>query len=224
MIMKAWFVFFFLLLASASYAQTMMIGARGGVNLANEAITKTLYPENTAFLAELLGGGQLDYQFSNTWALSLQLLYDQKGAHIDMGPGYSNWTTSYLELPLLVKMSFGSGALRPYLFAGPSIGYLLSNIQHIHTNGSYFVPDGVGAWYPIDTAADITDSTAKIDFSLIAGAGLSLQLASGTALFFDAAYAYGFINSDNYSWDKADGISVYSRDIRLAAGVLFPLN
>ena len=135
--------------------------------------------------------------------------------------GTADWTSSYLEIPLLAKVSFGEGAVRRYLFAGPSIGFMLSNFEKLHNTGYRPFPYGVGV---NDTTVDITDSTTKIDFSIVAGAGISLKLASGTELFLDAGYAFGLTNTDNYYYDKASGLNIYSRDIRLAAGVLFPIN
>jgi Outer membrane protein beta-barrel domain len=213
--------------ATIGNAQQMMIGARAGVNLASEKYDNISSDESILIKPGLLAGGQFDYWFDKSWAISIQLLYDKKGAHSDWNDHYgshADWTISYIEVPILAKLSFGNGAVRPYIFAGPSIGFLLSNIEKLHTYGSTSIPDGAGVGYPIDTTANITDSTAKIDLSIVAGLGISINLPSGPQLYLDAAYAFGLINTDNYSWDKAYGIYVYSRDIRIAAGVLFPLN
>jgi hypothetical protein len=220
-----------------SHAQTMMIGVRAGVNLANEAYTNLPTGESISGRTLMLAGGQFDYWFSHSWAMSLQFLYNQKGAHADaemtnyifvgptiQGTSTADWTTSYLEIPLLAKFSFGNGAVRPYVFEGPSIGFLLSNVEKLHFIQGNSIPNGVGIIYTTDTTANISDSTARIDFSIVAGAGILLTLGSGMQLFLDASYAFGLNNTDGYSWDKAYGISVYSRDIRIAAGVLFPIN
>jgi Outer membrane protein beta-barrel domain len=219
--------FFAVSYANIGYAQMMMIGARAGVNLANEAYSYPYYGESISIKLGLLVGGQFDYWFNRSWAMSFQLIYDQKGAHADGNDNYgsySDWTDRYLEIPILAKLSFGDGSVRPYIFAGPSFGVLISSIEKMHyLGGSGFVL-GIATPHEIDTTADITDSTSKIDFSIVAGAGVSVTLTSGLQLFFDAAYAFGLANIDGYDWDKQYGISVYSRDIRIAAGVLFPLN
>jgi hypothetical protein len=227
--------FLLLSFATIGYAQQIMSGARVGVNLANEAYDNLPAGESISIKLGLLAGGQFDYWFNHSWALSIQLLYDQKGANADMtvvastpgALGYTGtaaWTTSYLELPLLAKLSFGEHALQPYIFAGPSIGFLLSNIEKVHQNGGYFIPDGIGQTYALDSTANISDSTKKIDLSIVAGAGISLTLTSGPQLFLDGTYTFGLTNIDNYWWDNHKGIYVYSRDIRIAAGILFPLN
>ena len=234
--MKKYFSFFFLGFLVISYsatghAQQMMIGVRGGVNFANEKYDNPPSDgESISGRTLLLAGGEFDYWFSNSWALSIQLLYDEKGAHADklyftteespdINYGTGDWTTTYLEIPLLVKVRFGNDAIRPYLFAGPSIGYLLSNTLRLQATGGMNIPNELGVTYQVDTTGSTTDYTNKIDVSLVAGAGISWKLVQGSEFFLDASYAFGLTNSDQES-----GISVYSRDIRLAAGVLFPLN
>lgn len=216
--MESRFIFFFVLTSTAAYGQTMMLGVRGGVNIANQEWTGTSSKTSLANISwrpGVLAGGQFEYQIDDSWVASIQFLYDQKGAHSDQFglangplPGPDDWAISYIEIPLLAKVSFGNreGAVRPYFFAGPSIGFLLSNIE---THNAM--------------TANITDSTAKIDFSIVAGAGISHTLSSGTMIFLDAGYAFGLINTDNYYYDKVNGLSIYSRDIRIAAGILFPL-
>ncbi len=218
----------FLAIASAAHAQQMMIGVRGGANFANEAWNDPGNTQSVSVKPGVIGGAEFDYALDRFLAISFDVLYDQKGAYYRSTDGIYNqdsaaWTTGYLEVPLLAKVSFGRGAINPYLFAGSSIGFLLSNVEKLHTYRSTFVPDGVGGLYPVDTTADIADSTTKIDFSIVAGAGISFRFPTGPVLFFDAAYAYGLTNIDNYYWDKIYGISMFSRDIRLAAGILFPI-
>ncbi|HET6400967.1 MAG TPA: porin family protein [Candidatus Kapabacteria bacterium] len=234
--MKKLLVFFFLgflAVPTIAVAQQMMIGARGGVNLANEHYDNLPDGESISGRMLPLVGGQLDYHVGDSWVLSIQLLYDQKGAEANMksfsygyngSEGIADWSISYIELPILAKVSFGSSAVRPYFFAGPSIGYLLSNTETVQAGGGTYIPNGIGINYRIDTTVSITDYTNKIDLSLVAGAGVSWELPHGAEFFLDASYAYGLTNSDHYSWDNDEGIYVYSRDIRIAAGVLFPIH
>ena len=213
-------------LAPKIYAQMTMIGVRTGVNLANEKYENLANGESISMRALFLAGAQVDYQVTNSLAISLQLLYDQKGTHAEMAGGETvgtaDWTISYLEVPILAKIYLGNNIVRPYLFAGPSIGFLLRNTEKIHTYCCY-IPFGVGASYSKDTVANITDSTSKFDFSLIAGVGISTTLDSGLELFLDAGYAFGLMNINNYNADKGKDYYIYSRDIRIAAGILFPL-
>ncbi|HEX5317131.1 MAG TPA: outer membrane beta-barrel protein, partial [Candidatus Kapabacteria bacterium] len=116
-------------------------------------------------------------------------------------------------------------SVHPYLFAGPSIGFLLRNKEVVSSYLTHFFP---GIWIhdstAIDTTADITDSTARVELSIIAGGGISFNFESGIQLFVEAGYAFGLTNIDHYPSDEQYDDYIYSRDIRLAAGILFPLN
>ena len=201
-------------------AQHSYLGVRVGTNLANESVDGLPTGASISIHAGFLGGVQYEYWFDNMWSLGAQVLYDQKGAHEDLngvvdfvGTGTVNLTLSYLEIPVLVKASFGTGNFKPYVFAGPSVGKYLSNSAHMTETyqGQTF-----------DTTETLPDSTINsLDFSAILGAGISLRLNSGQLLFFDAAYALGLVNVDN-SGDSAN--TTKSRDIRLAVGILFPLD
>lgn len=196
---------------------SLMLGVRGGLGIANEstpAYTNFTVGSRTGFLI----GGQLDYWFSPNWALSAQALYDQKGDQLtgyspDNGyPETDNFQLNYLEVPVLAKVAFSAGSVKPYLFAGPSIGFLLSATDEQ-------VQSSLGS----DQTFDVSQSFNSLDLSLLFGGGVSFDLGSGgTQLFADAGYALGLVNVENTT---VTGVSetLASRDVRIAAGVLFPL-
>ncbi len=213
-----------------AHAQHAMLGIRGGVNLANELWSSPNYNYGPSISGRtlMLLGGEFDNWFNTSWGWSIQVLYDQKGAHNNMGNypdyrpangpvppeynGQADWTTSYLEIPLLITYRYGSGTVHPYVFAGPSLGFQLSNIERLRGTNLYNL-NGQMVYYTVDTSANITTYTSPIDLSIVGGVGIALQLSTGQELFLDAAYAFGVLNTDNYSGD-----------IRLAAGILFPLH
>ncbi|MDP4199371.1 MAG: porin family protein [Bacteroidota bacterium] len=211
-------------LASAQrYAYTpqpsTMIGVRGGLGIANEATplyTNFTVSSHTGFLL----GGQLDYWFQPQWALSVQLLYNQKGDHLDGVspdnglPETDDFTLGYIEIPVLAKIALGTSNVKPYFFAGPDVGILLAASDHqVQTSG--------GATY-FDQTVDVSNSFNSLDLSLLFGAGVSYQMTGGPQLFLDAGYALGLVNVEKTA---ATGVneSLMSRDIRIAAGAMFPL-
>jgi hypothetical protein len=226
-------------------AQNLYGGARIGANLANQNSLGAgvfYYPywgaedNPTGIRTGFLAGLQLDRYFSDTWGLSAELFYDQKGAHredqlsgtIDepqnlAGPffesGTSDVTLNYLECALLLKARFGSGVLRPYVFAGPSMGLFLSGKRHDNVSDTYTESSEN---YTVDTTQSIPKAYIKtFDVSVIGGAGIELKVASNYIVFLDAAYTHGFTNIV----PNSDGLPrASSRDIRLAAGILFPLD
>lgn len=206
--------------APAAAPSSTMIGIRGGLGIANEATpayTDFTVSSRTGFLL----GGQLDYWFTPMWALSVQALYDQKGDQLtgvspENGlPETDDFTLGYIEVPVLAKVALGSSDVKPYFFAGPSFGFLLSANDHqIQTIN--------GATYS-DQTVDVSNSFSTIDVSLLFGAGVAYQTSGGTQLFLDAGYALGLVNVENTTNTQVNE-TIESRDVRIAAGAMFPLH
>jgi hypothetical protein len=195
-------------------AQQMYIGARIGANLANWSGDSPNQSASFSLNTGLLAGAQFDFVINQVWTLSCQLLYDQKGTveHYfsteDIGP--PAFSFNYLEIPILLKADFGSGDLRPYIFGGPSFGIYLSGSE-------------LPAYSFSNTPASIPDSTVRSpDISAVFGTGLAIKLNSGQMLFVDAADAFGLVNI--FKTQQGNVTSAKSRDIRIATGILFPLN
>jgi hypothetical protein len=199
----------------------MSIGGRIGVDIGSVSYSQSLpsgytTSSHTGFLV----GAQLDNWFSDMWALSVQLLYDQKGSAFTIadnsGSGLASTTgstvSSYLEIPILVKFAIGSGDFRPYLFAGPSFGFLLAASE---TSGS--------------TSISIDSSFNTLDVSALVGVGASYRLGhDGPSLLLDIGDAIGLVNivkNGNTQPVTSQEVSETAKtnDIRIAAGIMFPL-
>jgi len=64
--------------------------------------------------------------------LSLQVtpMYLQKGgnAKVDFDfLDYTEYRADYLEIPILIRLNFDAGMIKPYLLAGPSLGFQLNS-------------------------------------------------------------------------------------------------
>jgi hypothetical protein len=201
-------------------ATSTYIGVRGGLAIAGETITPPFSDFTLGTKTGFLGGGQLDYWFDPMWALSVQLLYDQKGASLTSTSSNGAQTETddlalgYIEIPVTAKVALGSSNFKPYLFAGPSIGFLTSAQTH-QVQTTYGVTS-------LDQTADETNTFNTVDLSLLFGAGASYQLAGGTQLMLDAGYALGLINVEKNA-NTGTSEQIGSRDIRVAAAVMFPL-
>jgi len=198
------------------------LGARAGINIGNIADT-AINSGNGETLSSKTGfdiGGEFDYWFSDNFGISAQLLYVQKGGTItisDLGmTGTIGLTVSTLEIPVLLKATFGTGPLKPVFFVGPAIGLKLSASQH-------FVAPGQ------DSTESIADSVvSKTYFSIVFGAGATYALSSSMQIFLDAAYDYGLSNI-NAEFGKStgpgttDNEKINLNDIRINVGILFRL-
>jgi hypothetical protein len=133
---------------------------------------------------------------------------------------------SVLEIPLLVKASFGSN-VRPYLKAGPTIGFILSSEAQTESGGV------VGGQPNQSYKADLNDVLENVDFGLILGAGVSFSLGN-SQLFIEGRYSMGLVDlykGGQIQWQSAGDVVVfegneaaelYNKGIQVMVGITFP--
>jgi hypothetical protein len=209
---------FFSMSASAQHR----IGIIGGLNVANldadfdEAVEVS---SSTVFGV----GGVLDLRLSENFSLHLQPMYLQKGARVTDTVDKIEFPFKYafLELPVFLKAEFGS-AVRPYIMAGPTVGYLLSAELEGEYSGLTF-------------KGDMKEVTESIDFGLGFGAGVSYPIST-VSIFVEGRYTLGLSNMqkggtfeisagpivEEITWDK-DVDAYKNRGIQIMAGVTFAL-
>jgi hypothetical protein len=233
------FLFLFAIAAPlrAQYSSSWW-GIRAGVNLANEAITT---PENATVGIKpgILGGLTFEHWFDETWGINASLLYNQKGTsevyatsaanreidttgkeNFKLYSGNDDYTLSYLEIPVLLKFSFGEGDIRPYISAGPSFGVLLGASE-----------TATGDLMPV---TDLKSFLQSVDVSIYGGLGLVDEIYQGPMITFDAGYAAGLtkiyksspsrVATDGRPFpDPIDPATAKSGDIRITIGAMWKL-
>jgi opacity protein-like surface antigen len=194
------------------------IGVVGGLNLADirsndleqNIRTETGLDVNIAKRTTFAMGGIVDYFLSENLALRMEPMYVQKGCKLELrssvtGFQFDEDVTSkvgYLELPVMIKYAFGAEKAKPYILAGPSLGYMLS---------AKMVSGG--------EEEDIKNDIKDFDFGLNFGAGLSIPIET-YSLFVEGRYALGLIDIDD---DQDEPSSVKTEGIQFFAGITFPL-
>ncbi len=179
-------------------------GLKGGVNFANVLLAPDLPPGSSkSARTGFIGGAFAEARLSDTWSVQLEAFYTQKGFEVTSASGQATYRLDYLELPLTAKATFGSGPLRPYLFAGPVVGFRLS--ASVETGSS---------------SSDFQDATRSTDLGLDLGAGLLYRLNPRTALLLEGRYSVGLVNIFNTG---PAGGTVNTRDLKILAGVTFAL-
>jgi opacity protein-like surface antigen len=194
-----WAVVFALLMVVPVGAQHR-IGLTGGLNLAN--VSTDPAPEGFD-LTNRTGfgvGGVLDLRLAENVALHLEPMYLQKGTKFEVnGEELAKIKADYIEVPALVKIAFGTTQTKPYIMAGPSIGFLLSA--------------------KVDDE-DIKEFVKSTDFGLGFGAGVSLP-AGNNAFFIEGRYNLGLSNINDDPDDTETKIK--TKGIQFMAGITFPL-
>lgn len=208
-----------LLMSMAVSAQNSRIGVIGGVNLANLTTDEEgMEPKNlTAFGV----GGVLDFAVGENMSLCLEPMYLQKGAKLDMTeegiPIEAKIKAAYIEIPVFLKLYLGSGDTRPYVMAGPTVGYLMSANMEMSAMG-------------IDVEVDIKDILKSIDFGVGFGGGVSFPMGRNT-LFVEGRYTLGIADvfeggEVEYMEGAAEEMpdaEMKTKGIQVMAGILIPL-
>ncbi len=107
----------------------------------------------------------------------------------------------------MLKYAFGTGDTKPYIMAGPTIGFNLSAKQKI-TLGSD------------SDEEDIKDDISSTDFGLGFGGGVNFHTGNNS-IFVEVRYNIGLTNINDDSDDPDTEIK--TKGIKIFAGIIFPL-
>jgi Outer membrane protein beta-barrel domain len=203
------------------------IGIRGGYNLATgQDLQKALdenSPGSTAKVADLagyMGGIVLNIGVSKAFSIQPEVLYSQQGAQINDGADYFKAKIDFVNVPLLLKLAFGSPKVKFFINAGPYVGYKLSQKQETSVGG-------IKSSSTVDFVTDYDSDGMKdnrIDFGGIGGAGLQFNLG-GPLLVLEGRYQYGMADPDLYKDGKPASVGDmgHTRVMTGTLGILFPL-
>ena len=198
--MKKWmFIFSTLVLSAFSLSAQIQAGIRSGVNFANVRQTDLL-ESITPDLHDVVGAtvsGFAEYIVSPAFSLQAELGYTRKGFGLALGTDVDLFGVNlpigadaasrfnYLELPILAKGRFGSGAIQGIIQAGPALSY---------ATGGRLVTKSTGL-IELDLTNTKIDLDAlgvqRWDISAVVGAGIEYKTGFGK-LFLDGRYSHGF--------------------------------
>ncbi|MGH7495503.1 MAG: outer membrane beta-barrel protein [bacterium] len=217
---------FFVLLCAVSFAlpaqAQVRLGVIGGLNLANISFDPTLDP-NTSRSTAFGAGGVLQFRLAENLALQLEPMYLQKGARQEGSFSDTEFDSSlsfkvdvkaklnYLELPVMLKLAIGTGSTRPYVMAGPTIGFRLS---------AKYAGSVSGPGFNQEIDEDFKDQTKSMDFGLGFGAGVSFPAGRNT-IFVQGRYALGLANINADPEDTETRVK--TNGIQVMTGVTFPI-
>jgi hypothetical protein len=202
----------------------LSVGVIGGLNFAdfelsgNDKMNEMEVSNMTAFGV----GGVLDLGFSKSLCLHVEPMYIQKGGEVEEyndDPEYS-WTMSYVEVPIFLKYGLAM-PIRPYIMAGPTIGYLLTSELEGEKEGVAYT-------------ADMEKVTEKFDYGLGFGGGVSIPV-SFCNIFVEGRYSLSLQDalkkgtfvategSEEKPSEVAEGDEGKTKGWQVMVGVTFPL-
>lgn len=186
------------------------LGFLGGLNLANISVDPPMEGIELSNRIAIVVGGVFDYRLSKYFTLRLEPMYLQKGVKFetDEAPGGVDYKfkSAYLEIPMMMTYTFVIQRIKPYLIAGPTIGFCLSAKKYI-------------SWDSQHSDSDIKEETESIDFGIVLGAGLSVPIVSNS-IFLEARYVFGLTNINEEPSDPV----VKNKGIQIFAGLTFPFD
>jgi hypothetical protein len=158
------------LLSNAASAEEIVVGIKGGINLAD--LTGDGISGNEM---KLVGGGGLFLNRAITHNVSIQpeILFMMKGTKSESLENTGIHLT-YIDIPVLIRYSIPNGAdFIPYFFAGPSFGILMTATYEV-----------------VNIDEDIKDELKSLDYCLVFGVGADYRIGAGR-LLMDIRYSFG---------------------------------
>jgi hypothetical protein len=167
-----------------AHAQKYYVGIIGGLNNADFNLEEYGIERDISHRSLFGIGGIFGLSLSKYFSIQLEPMYLQKGGVMTDNTPLLYLKSSYLELPVFLKVTPPSvnKKLQAYLLAGPSVGLLLSSEITGETGGLVF-------------KGDVKDIQRKIELGLALGGGISLTLGKGS-LFVEARYTFGLTDSN----------------------------
>jgi hypothetical protein len=221
-------IFLALLVALPGYAQ-FQVGPVVGANLSGLNISPRDAGVTTNIKSGYAFGAVIAYDFSPMFSIQLQPVYIQKGgliksAQTDMGLILEIEQTvdvNYIDVPLLLKVSFEGESIKPFLFAGFDVAFSLDDslkftVNNVTVNGQDYTQE-----LPSELIEQKLKSK-KMEYSILFGAGISIPVGI-LDLFIQAQYNLGLSNvNGEYEWLQPEhGPKLNNRGLQVMTGVLY---
>lgn len=203
-------LFFLSWAPNASAQRPIKIGVRGGINFASGSVMNFPAGSDISSRTVFGFGGVAEIGVSDLIYLQAEPRYMQKGGKV----AYSTTASAiakfnYLEIPISAKAQFGTSVLKPYIFAGPTLSFLLMAESEFELRGQI-------------SNNDIKNETASTELSLDIGSGIAYEIAPTTSITADIRYTLGIAQISRPSAPN-DKSTWNSRDVKLFVGALFTI-
>ena len=189
----------FVIYSTQSFSQSIGLGIESGINIGDISSSPAF---NTTTKTGFMVGGFADIGVTDIFAVRPGLRYITKGFTSTFNGVSFTDNLSYLEVPLLLKVSVPLPRVKPYFMAGPTLGIQLS------ANETF----GTGAQAQDLDASQIYET---IDFGLHFGGGIDFHVASKMEIFTGFGYSLGLTNISKLT------TSARNHGLQITSGVKF---
>lgn len=207
--------------AQRYYSPNVSIGGKAGVTMSQMSFSPSIRQS-------MLRGGMIGLTFRYTeernFGLIAELNVEQRGWKEDFEdlPFQYQRTLTYIQIPLLTHIYFGSRRVKGFFNLGPEISYMIAS--GIKSNFDYTNPSTVQG-FPMHnrmTEQMYTDVKNKFDYGISVGAGMEVFVNRRNSILIEGRYYYGLGNI--FPASKADTFAASrSSSIMISLGYMFRL-
>jgi opacity protein-like surface antigen len=217
-----------LFMVRASSQVHFALGPKFGLNLGTVSYDPDV--TNKSGRTAMMFGATAELMFGKMFGIQIEPGYAMKGNKFEgqipltdqNGTPLGNATISItralneIQIPILFKVKFLDGSVKPYAMLGPNIGIVASANDNFNITN---IPQGVQLQ---QSSGDIDQkaNTSGLDFGLDIGSGTEIALTKQVALTGDIRYSLGFSNLIKNAVGTA---SAKSRGFQIQFGALFSL-
>lgn len=180
--------------AQQHYSSNITIGAKGGVTLSRTMFSPGI---EQAFIMGYTGGFTFRYIEEKHFGLIAEINIQQRGwkETFEETPYSFQRQFTYLQIPLLAHIYFGSEPFRFFFNAGPEIGFMIK--ENTSANFDYSSPGNYPSDLPVENRNTVQHTmgiNSKLDYGISAGLGIELIAAKRNSIVLEGRFYYGLNN------------------------------
>lgn len=183
-------------LAQREYSPNFAIGGKGGVTMSKMSFSPEVHQK---FTNGITMGVAARYTEEKFFGLIAELNLTQRGWAEDFAedeaPQFSySRTLTYIQVPLLTHIYFGSKKFRGFINLGPEFGYMIgSSISANFDYKNYASIEDFPQGYRTNEQLNM-EVQNKFDYGIAVGAGVEWILKRKHSFFLEGRYYYGLGN------------------------------
>lgn len=196
-----------LVIAGPASAKVWHVGARGGAGMTTvRGGIAGIFEPSWQFSPTL--GGFMEADLGPTVSVAIEAAYVQKGTTFEtydidesgsvVGTHHTHLVLEYAEVPILMRVFLPGAAARPYVVAGPTLGFALKGTVKPHGGPQ----------------SDETSDMKPVDIGATLGVGARFATAAGT-VDIEARYGTGFSDL----WDVSNNRDSINQGCWLTLGL-----
>lgn len=201
-------------------SHNISVGAKGGMSLSKVNFQPSVSQQ---LIGGMVIGANVRYIEENHFGIIAELNLEQRGWKEDFKPleGYNfSRQFTYLQLPLLTHIYFGSDKARFFFNAGPEIGIMIGE----KTSSNFDYENAISIEDLANSYRKLEQYTLpvhrKFDYGISAGLGMEVTIASKHSINLEGRFYYGLNDVfKNHKTDPFQGSSSMSIMVTLGYNI-----